>query len=67
MTEEKRNILSVEIPQTILNALDRIINLDTHANKSEFVREALRLHIERHAKKLGLTFSEVLAAKEEKK
>jgi Arc/MetJ-type ribon-helix-helix transcriptional regulator len=52
--EENGEIWSVRVKPTLDRLLDGFIELDTHSNKSEFIRQAVREKLERHGVSIGL-------------
>jgi len=50
--EEKLVHMTVRVPKTLRDLIKQHIELDTHINESEFVRDALREKIQRDAPNL---------------
>lgn len=58
--QKDKEIVSCEMPKSITRAMDTIIVKDMHSTRSEFIREALRAHIEKHARKLGIELEDII-------
>lgn len=49
------------MPKKLDLAIERIVQLDLHADKTEFIVEACRRYLEETAQKLGIPLAELLA------
>lgn len=48
-------ILTVQVKRRLVEAIDCVVKKDTHINRSDWVRSALREKLEREMSKLGLS------------
>lgn len=46
MNDKKRTTWCIPVPETLDAALEQAVKRDTHANKSEFVRDCVRRRLE---------------------
>lgn len=46
---KKDAIISVRVPKTLKDLISKIVEIDTHINESDFLRDALREKIKRDA------------------
>ena len=45
--EREQVLITLQIPVTMKDLIDRIVSADTHSNMSEFIRDAIRQKIHR--------------------
>ena len=53
--DEDTTMISVQVKKSFLEAIDNVIAKDTHLNRSDWVRTALREKLDREMVKLGMT------------
>lgn len=46
---DKQDFLGIRLPKKLMQALDKYIELDTHGNRSDFVRTAIREKLDKEA------------------
>ena len=45
--EREQILITLQIPATMKDLIERIVSADTHSNMSEFIRDAIRQKIQR--------------------
>ena len=45
--EREQILITLQIPSTMKELIEKIVNADTHSNMSEFIRDAIRQKIEK--------------------
>ena len=53
--EDDSTMISVQVKKSFVEAIDNIIAKDTHLNRSDWIRTALREKLDREMIKLGMT------------
>ena len=52
MGKQKESYIGVRVPKTLKELIQKIVEMDTHLNEADFVRDAIREKIQRDAPEL---------------